>query len=149
SPIHGSSGAIIGASKIARDISEQKRARHRAAFLAEVGAVLAGSLEYATTLKAVANLSVPTIADWCAVDILTEDRKLERLAVSHVDPAKIHLARTIRSRYEDPNSPYSPAYVARTGLPAMVKAVSDDMITAAARGDEERVALVRSLGLRS
>ena len=149
SPIHDSSGAIIGASKIARDISEQKRASQRAAFLAEVGAVLADSLEYATTLKAVANLAVPAIADWCAVDIVTEERKLERLAVSHVDPAKIDLARTIRSRYEDPSSPYSAAYVVRTGAPAMVKEVSDDMIETAARGDEERLALVRSLGLRS
>ena len=108
SPIHDSSGAVIGASKIARDISEQKRASQQAAFLAEVGAVLADSLEYATTLKTVANLAVPAIADWCAVDILTEERKLERLAVSHVDPAKIDLARTIRSRYEDPSHPTVP-----------------------------------------
>jgi PAS domain S-box-containing protein len=149
SPIHDSSGAIIGASKIARDISEQKRASQRAAFLSEVGAALADSLEYETTLKAVANLAVPAIADWCAVDILTEERKLERLAVSHVDPAKVDLARTIRSRYEDPSSPYSVAYVVRTGSPAMVRHVSDGMIETAVRGDAERLALVRSLGLRS
>ena len=149
SPIHDSSGAIVGASKIARDITEQKRAVRRAAFLAEVGAVLADALEYGTTLKAVANLAVPAIADWCAVDVLTEDRKLERLAVSHVDPAKVELARTVRARYEDPSSPYSAAYVVRTGTPAMVKEVSDDMIVTSARGDAERLALVRSLGLRS
>jgi PAS domain S-box-containing protein len=149
SPIHDSSGTIIGASKIARDISEQKRASQRAAFLADVGAVLADSLEYLTTLKTVANLAVPSIADWCAVDILTEERKLERLAVAHVDPAKIDLARTIRSRYEDPGSPYSAASVVRTGAPAIVKEVSDEMIVAAARGDAERAALIRSLGLRS
>ena len=142
-------GTVIGASKIARDISEQKRAGERAAFLAEAGAVLAGSLEYLTTLKTVANLAVPSIADWCAVDILTEERKLERLAVAHVDPAKIDLARTIRARYEDPNSPYSAPSVVRTGTPAMLREVSDDMIVASANGDEERIALVRSLGLRS
>jgi PAS domain S-box-containing protein len=149
SPIHDVSGAIIGASKIARDHTEQKRASQRAAFLAEVGAVLAGSLDYSTTLKTVANLAVPSIADWCAVDILTEERKVERLAVAHVDPAKIDLARTVRSRYEDPRSPFSAAFVVRTGTPAMVPEISDDMIVAGARGDEERIALVRSLGLRS
>src|SRR5437870_4022110 len=121
SPIRDDTNAIIGISTIARDISEAKRVSQRAAFLAEAGAVLAGSLEYGTTLKAVANLSVPAIADWCAVDILTEEDKLERLAVAHVDPAKIDLARTIRSRYEDPNSPYSPTYVVRTGTPAMIR----------------------------
>jgi len=149
SPIHDPSGAIVGVSKIARDISAQKHARQRAGFLAEAGTVLAGSLEYLTTLKTVANLAVPSIADWCAVDILTEERKLERLAVAHVDPEKIDLARTIRSRYEDPASPFSPLSVLRTGTPAMLKEITDDMIVAAARGDEERVALVRSLGLRS
>ena len=83
SPIHDSTGAIVGASKIARDITEQKRASQRLAFLAEVGAVLAASLEYLTTLKTLANLAVPSIADWCAVDVLTEERKLERLEESY------------------------------------------------------------------
>jgi len=149
SPILDASGAVIGASKIARDISGQKQASQRAAFLAEVGTVLAGSLEYLTTLKTVASLAVPSIADWCAVDILTEARKVERLAVAHVDPAKIDLAHRVRSRYEDPSSPFSAVSVIRTGTPAMVKEISDDMIVAAARGDEERIALVRALGVRS
>ena len=78
SPIRDERGRVIGASKIARDITERQRASQHAALLAEVGAVLAGSLEYETTLKTVANLAVPAIADWCAVDILTEERKLER-----------------------------------------------------------------------
>jgi PAS domain S-box-containing protein len=149
SPIRDESDQVIGASKIARDISELQRASQHAALLADVGAALAGSLQYETTLTTVANMTVPAIADWCAVDILTEERKLERLAVAHVDPEKIELARMIRSRYEDPGSPYSPASVVQTGTAALVKGISDDMIVAAAHGDEERIRLVRSLGLRS
>jgi PAS domain S-box-containing protein len=149
SPIYDEHGSVVGASKIARDITERKRALERAAFLTEASAVLAGSLEYGTTLKAVANLAVPTIADWCAVDILAEEDKLERVAVAHVDPAKLELARTIRARYEDANSPFSPRYVVRTGAPALAKEISDDMIVAAAHGDAERLAMIRSLGLRS
>jgi PAS domain S-box-containing protein len=149
SPIRDQAGAVIGASKIARDITERQRASQRAALLAEVGAVLAGTLQYETTLKTVANMAVPAIADWCAVDIQGEERKLEQLAVAHVDPAKIDLARTIRSRYEEPSSPYGAASVVRTGLPALVKEITDDMIVASAHGDEERIRMVRSLGLRS
>jgi PAS domain S-box-containing protein len=149
SPIYDEHGAVVGASKIARDITEPKRALERAAFLTEASAVLAGSLEYGTTLKAVANLAVPTIADWCAVDILAEDDTLERVAAAHVDPAKLELTRTIRARYEDANAPFSPRYVVRTGTPALVKEISDDMIVAAAHGDAERLAMIRSLGLRS
>jgi PAS domain S-box-containing protein len=148
SPIRDDTGTVIGASKIARDITERKRSVERAAFLAEVGALL-GSLEYATTLKTVATMAVPAIADWCAVDMLSDDRKLERLAVAHVDPAKVEMARTLRARYEDASSPYSAAQVVRTGTPAMLKEISDDMIVAGAHGDQERIAFVRSLGLRS
>lgn len=149
SPIRDESGAVIGASKVAHDITDRKRAAERAAFLAEAGAVLAASLDYATTLKTVANLAVPSIADWCAVDVLTDERRLDRLAVAHVDPTKIELARTIRDRYEDPTSPYSAAHVVRTGKPAWLPRISDDMIVTSAGGDEERMALVRSLGLTS
>jgi signal transduction histidine kinase/ActR/RegA family two-component response regulator len=59
------------------------------------------------------------------------------------------LARTVRERYEDPNSPYTPSAVVRTGKPAMLERITDDMIVAAAKGDAERVQLVRSLGLNS
>ena len=45
SPIHDASGAIIGASKIARNISEQKRAGQRAGFLVDIGAVVIGDPE--------------------------------------------------------------------------------------------------------
>jgi PAS domain S-box-containing protein len=149
SPIRDQAGRVTGAAKIARDITERQRASQRAALLADIGAVLAGTLQYEATLKTVANMTVPAIADWCAVDILTEEHKIERLAVAHVDPAKIDLARTIRSRYEDPSSPYTPASVVRTGTASMVKEISDDMIVGAAHGDEERIDLVRSLGIRS
>jgi PAS domain S-box-containing protein len=149
SPIRDESGAVVGASKIARDITDRKRNAERTAFLAEAGAVLAGSLDYMATLKTVANLAVPSIADWCAVDVLTDDKKLDRVAVAHVDPTKIEMARTVQDRYEDPSSPYSPSHVVRTGRPALLKLVTDDMIVAAARGDAERIRLVRLLGLTS
>ena len=149
SPIREKDGRIIGASKIARDMTETKRRADRAAFLSEVGKVLAGSLDYETTLKGVANLAVPSIADWCAVDIVGEGGKIERLAVAHVDPEKAELARKVRARYEDPNSPNSVAYVVRTSTPALVPVITDEMVVAAAHGDQERIDLVRSLGLMS
>ena len=149
SPIYDEHGSVVGASKIARDITERKRTAERSAFLAEAGAVLAGSLDYQATLRTVAGLAVPAIADWCAVDVLNGEQTLERVATAHLDPAKIDLARTIRERYEDPNSPLSPAAVVRTGTPVLVKEITDDMIAASALGDAERIAMIRSLRLRS
>ena len=51
------------------DITELKRAERGQRFLAEASRVLAGSLDYEETLRAVARLAVPRMADWCAVDL--------------------------------------------------------------------------------
>ena len=130
-----------------RDITDRKRAAERAAFMNQASAVLATSLDYETTLTSLANLAVPSIADWCAVDIVV-DAKVERLAVAHLDPLKIEQARSLQ-RYEDPTSPHSAPYVIRTKTPAFVSSVTDEILVAAARGDEEQLRLIRSLGLMS
>jgi PAS domain S-box-containing protein len=148
SPVRNAAGAIVGASKIARDISQQQLLARQSAFLAEAGAVLGSSLDYESTLRAVANLAVPTIADWCALDIV-EHGQINRLAVAHIDPTKIPFAKALRDRYENPAEPYSVPAVIGTGVPAMIAEITDEMITRAARGDEERIRLVRSIGLRS
>ncbi|PYR57941.1 MAG: histidine kinase [Acidobacteria bacterium] len=153
SPIRNNAGAVVGASTIARDISERKRAEaeaeqttRRLAFLSQLSAALATSLDHEKTLKAVTKLAVAHIADWCSVDMVREDGRIERLALAHVDRAKMDLAETVRDRYENPANPYSVSYVIRTGTPAMVPEITDAMIAAAAKGDEERIRLVRALG---
>jgi PAS domain S-box-containing protein len=156
SPIHDERGVVVGASKIARDISDRKRAEEarerehrRVEFFARVAETLSKSLDYEETLKNVAHLAVPRVADWCAVDVVQEDGELARLAVAHVDPGKVELAREVRRRYEDPSAPYSAISVIRTGSPALIPEITDAMVVASAQGDLERVAMVRSLGLQS
>jgi PAS domain S-box-containing protein len=156
SPIRNATGVVIGASKIARDITEQKRAEEeiarehdRIVFLAGVAEALSESLDYEDTLRKIARLAVPTIADWCAVDVLQDNGEIARLAVAHVDPAKMELANELRRRYEDPTAPHSVPHVIRTGVPVMIPEVNDAMIVAAAEGNQERIGLVRSLGLKS
>ena len=130
-----------------RDITDRKRAMERAAFMNQASAVLASSLDYETTFTSVAHLAVQAIADWCAVDVIVAG-KVERLATAHIDQGKVDLARALQ-RSEDPASPESAHQVIRTKTPALVPLVTDEMIVAATRGDEERLRLVRSLGLVS
>jgi signal transduction histidine kinase/ActR/RegA family two-component response regulator len=121
----------------------------RARFLADVGAALASSLDYETTLKSVANLAVPGIADWCAVDIVNEQGKVQRLAVAHIDPEKLHLAAELEARYPDtPGARGGVQEVIRTGRPTMMADIPDALIAAAAR-DDEHLRLLREIGLRS
>ncbi len=156
SPIRDSSGQVIGASKIAREISDRKRAealsevtRRRAMFLAQLTAALTRIRDLPQTLKTIANFAVPHIADWCGVDLVREDGTIVPLAMAHVDPQKVSLAETIRQRYDSPESPYSPLTVIKTGVPVHIPVITDEMIAAAAQGDAERIRLVRELGLVS
>jgi hypothetical protein len=83
---------------------ERERAEEKQRFLADTGALLSSSLDYRTTLASVARLAVPTLADWCAVDVL-EDGSVERLAVEHPDPEKVVLALKLQERYpQDPEA---------------------------------------------
>jgi PAS domain S-box-containing protein len=69
------------------DITERARADEVQRFLARAGEQLAGSLDFDTTLAALARLAVPDLGDWCAIDVLGEDGCVERVLVHHADPA--------------------------------------------------------------
>lgn len=128
---------------------EAETARQRLAFLAEASRELASSLDYATTLAAVARLAVPRFADWCAVDVLEPDGAVRRLAVAHADPARVRLAEEIARRYpEDPNAPTGVPAVLRTGKAELYPVITDEMLGAGAR-DAEHLRLARELGLHS
>jgi PAS domain S-box-containing protein len=131
------------------DVTDRRRTHEARDFLAESSRVLASSLDYTTTLCAVARLAVPTLADWCAVDVLTEDGELERLAVEHVDPAKVRLAVEAEERWpSDRLAPQGVHHVLRTGQSEMMSHIPEALLTAAAR-DPEHLAVIRALGLRS
>ena len=118
------------------------------AFLADAATELASSLDYEATLSRVAQMAVPTFADWCAIDVV-EDSRLHRLAVAHVDPAKVQLAHELAERYpDDPNAPNGAWHVMRTGASELIADITDDMLVAGAI-DEEHLQIARDLHLRS
>ncbi len=136
-------------SGVCMDITARKHAEASLRFLAEVSEVLVSSLDYEVTLANVARLAVPLVADWCAVDLVAEDGRVERLAVAHIDPSKVQLAYELDKRYPpDPNASHGVPLVLRTGEPEIVEEISDDLLREVAR-DEEHLQLVRGLGLKS
>jgi PAS domain S-box-containing protein len=129
--------------------SEAERTREQLAFLAEASATLSASLDYTKTLAQVTRLAVPRLADWCGLDVVEEDGSLRQLAVAHVDPAKVKLARQLRKRYPPrPDDPTGVSAVVRTGRPELYPEVSDELI-AASTPDPKVRQLVRDLRLRS
>ena len=79
---------LFDAEGVARASAEA--AGRRLAFLADASAALA-SLDYETTLQRVAQLAVPSFADYVMIDLLDEGGDIQRVAYAHVDPAKAPL----------------------------------------------------------
>ncbi|HEX9102466.1 MAG TPA: ATP-binding protein, partial [Polyangia bacterium] len=131
-----------------RDITEAHRFTDGQRFLAEASVALGSSLDYTATLRAVAQLAVPRLADWCAVD-MKSGAGSERLAVAHVDPKKIEFAWELERRWPSPQSaPTGVPNVMRTGKPELYPEIADEMLVAGAL-DAEHLAVARTLGLRS
>jgi PAS domain S-box-containing protein len=147
-PVFDEHGDVRLAINVIEDITEIKRAELGQRFLAEASHVLAGSLEYQETLRAVAQLAVPAVADWCAVDLAAGDG-VDRVAVAHVDPERVALARELQDRYPpDPDAEAGVLAVLRHGQPELYREIPDEMLAQVAR-DEEHLAIIRSVGLRS
>ncbi|MGH7277741.1 MAG: PAS domain-containing hybrid sensor histidine kinase/response regulator [Candidatus Rokuibacteriota bacterium] len=124
SPVKSATGAIIGASKIARDISEHKRHDAHLTLLARAGELLASSLDYEATLRQVAGLAVPDMADGCAVDLLAPDGSLQRVAIRHRDPDAEVLAWEASRRFQRPAG-HPLLRVVRSGQPELCELVTE------------------------
>lgn len=147
-PVFDEDGNVRLAINVIEDITEIKRTEKGHRFLAEASRVLATSLDYDRTLSTVARLAVPEIADWCAVDLAVGD-DVERVAVEHVDPARLALARDLERRYPaDPRSGQGVQGVLRHGAAELYSEIPDEMLAQAAR-DPEHLELLRSVGMRS
>ncbi|MCY1017741.1 GAF domain-containing sensor histidine kinase [Pyxidicoccus sp. MSG2] len=131
------------------DITERKRAEARTRFLAEAGALLSSSLDYERTLAAVARVAVPSLADWCAVDMPEPDGQVRKLVVAHQDPERVRVAMDFHARYPPLLSAAGGiGKVLRTGEPEFVEHLTQEMVDAAG-SDPVRRDAVRALGIRS
>jgi PAS domain S-box-containing protein len=146
--VRDTDGRLLAVNVI-EDVTEAKEAERRQRFLAEAGAVLSGSLDYQETLERVARLAVPTIGEWCAVDIVDVRGGLRRLALAHADPRKVEVGREINRRYPpDLSGERGLGAVLRTGRPELYSGISDEMLAAGAV-DEEHRRLLEEIGFRS
>lgn len=131
-----------------QDVTKLKQREVSLRVLADAADVLGRSSDYGETLQDLADTVVPELADWCVVDVLDAGRT-NRVAVAHADAAKVALANELQMRYPpDPNSPISPAAVARSGEPVLIERVTDDIVAQNAQ-DDEHLERMRALGIRS
>jgi signal transduction histidine kinase/FixJ family two-component response regulator len=135
----------------ARDqaLSEAEAAQARVMFLAEASALLAGSLDYETTLSTIAQLAVPTLGDWCFVDTLGDDGSLRRLAAACADPSQNEIARRMCREYPPHEGPtVGIGQVIESGQALIWNGIDDELRGSIAR-DEEHLRLLRTIRITS
>lgn len=136
-------------SGIVSDITERKRQEQRSQFLAEASTLLSHSLDYQTALENLAQLAIPHLADWCAIDILNANGSFHPIAAAHQDSEKEELIWELQRRFPFPfggNAGYPK--VLRTGKPEICFEVSDSFLQEVAQ-NAEHLQLLKSLNYHS
>jgi PAS domain S-box-containing protein len=148
-PLLDEAGTILAWYGTATDIDARKRAEEGLRFLDTASDLLNSSLDYETTLASLTQLAVPQLADWCAVDILTPENTLRRVAVAHIDPAKVVLAQEILERWPPRmDAPNGVPNVIRTGQSETLPIITDEMVEQAPI-DPDLKAMMLALTIRS
>ncbi|HEX8941376.1 MAG TPA: GAF domain-containing protein [Candidatus Limnocylindrales bacterium] len=147
-PLDDGHGGIRGAIHILADITQRQRSERALRFLAEASTLLAASLDPSETMARLADLVVPDIADWCAVDVLADDGTLSRIGAAHRDPARRNLLLEIQARFPaSRDRPGIRSDVLRTGRSRLVG--PGELAERLRDREPEHRALIRRLGVES
>ena len=148
-PFRDETGKIVKWYGTCTDIDEQRRSADIQTFLADVSKQLSTTLDYTKMLKKVTRISVPTVADWCSIDLYDEEKGFEQVSIAHADPEKVSQA--IEYRQHNPidiSQPTGVPKVVRTGESEYYPYISDELIEQF-EFDKKRLKFMKSLNLHS
>jgi PAS domain S-box-containing protein len=115
-------------------------------FIADASELLSSSLDYQQTLRRVARLAVPVLADWCAVYLAADGQSEVELTSGHRDPQVEAVLLEIRRRRRAVAGASESRRVAETAAPILVSdvrgALAEDI-------DDDQRAVVERLAPRS
>ncbi len=141
-------GTFEGLTGSCTDIHQRWTGERQRDFLARASDLLAASLDYEKTLQQVTDLMVPTLADWCAVQIADGDH-IRSVATAHVDPEMVAWGRELETDYPARlDEPGGAAEVIASGTSVLASDITPEMLDAAARDDRHRD-ILRTLDMTS
>jgi signal transduction histidine kinase len=129
------------------DITDRKRFEINQAFLSELGALLGSSLEYESTLEAIAQMAVRDLADLCVIDIVEGAGNVARLKVKSRDSRLIPLSNLFMRVPLERDHTLWFEMVAQTKSP-LVGDITQEMLAYVFQ-DEADLRVVREAGLQS
>jgi signal transduction histidine kinase len=130
-----------------RDITEQKRIETEQTFLAEVGAVLASTLDYEDTLNNIARLAVRDLADFFGVYAFEDDGSIRRLKVMSRDPSKGWVPEVFMQVRPHRSGDHFFASILKDKRPVLIESLSSEVI--ASFSNEGDLEALRTAGFKS
>lgn len=138
---------LLAAEQAAREAAE--RATERLTFLADASSALSSSLDYRRTLRRVARLAVPRVADACVVYMLQEDGSIARLAMELAEPAHQAIAERVAEFPMNPQSSEGVPKVLRTGRAEFHPDASARLLAADVEDAEALAKVLEPMGITS
>ena len=127
---------------------EADDARRRATFLAEAGRRLAAvTTDYERTLREVAHVAVPSVADWCLFSLLEPGGLLRPAATASI-PELADMVAEVATRFPQTADAEGVGQVLRTGEPLLLEDLSGELLDRMARGPEH-LRILREMRVRS
>jgi PAS domain S-box-containing protein len=146
-PVRDSIGEIERWIGTATDIDTQKRASENLQFVLEAAGIFASAGDTDKISGEFARLAVQRFADWCAIVLYDRNGRLQLCALEHRFEAKVKELQAFVERYPVADDPAF-AKLLEQREPTLFPAITDEILVRSAR-DEEHLALLRGLGLRS
>jgi serine phosphatase RsbU (regulator of sigma subunit)/PAS domain-containing protein len=146
-PVLDAGGHVLGAVTTLVDVTEPRRRETEARFLADATDLLTESLDPDESLRRLARLVVPRLADWCVVYVL-EAARLRTVAIEHSVRGRVDFARDLERRYPADLSG-GVRRVVETGESQLTPRITREMIAAAAPDPDFTRIIFDELGLHS
>jgi PAS domain S-box-containing protein len=128
---------------------ENARLQQRMTFLAQIGLALDQSLDFDETVRTLADLAVPDLAEIAVVDLLGRDGSVRTAVVAALEPANVAAVEQMRGDHPLPATSSHPvARALRSGAPVLLPVMTPEFLRGIAQGNEH-YELMRALGYSS
>ncbi len=129
--------------------AQAEKVRDRLSFLSEVSGVLAKSLDHRDAIAELGALTAGRLADWCAIDLVSESGTIERLVARHADPVALTPVEEQAVDWPiDPELPAGSPAVIRSGRPELYPEISTDFADHISQ-DPTELEILHSIGITS
>jgi PAS domain S-box-containing protein len=150
SPIERPRQGIVGASVIARDITEEKRRRRAQEFLVAASRELEVSLDFDRTARTIVETAVPDLAEFCVIDLVRPDGWIGDSIVAAENPDAAPVLEEIRRRAPlDPRGTHPVTQVLRAGRPMVWRDLTSAKVMQDVVQNDEHRRLIEDTGYQS